>query len=167
MKIYFILLFLASPIYSQEQSADIIIIAPTYTMNVGQPWAEAVVIQGNKIIFVGDKQSAELYQKRTTQIIESPNGMVLPGFIDTHVHLLWGGIEMNDCRLYDLKTPEQIFQALSDFNNAHPSDEWIRGGGWELPVFPGGNPRKEWLDEIIPDKPVFLSSADSVFLFIL
>ena len=160
MKIYFILLFLASPIYSQEQSADIIIIAPTYTMNVGQPWAEAVVIQGNKIIFVGDKQSAELYQKRTTQIIESPNGMVLPGFIDTHVHLLWGGIEMNDCRLYDLKTPEQIFQALSDFNNAHPSDEWIRGGGWELPVFPGGNPRKEWLDEIIPDKPVFLSSAD-------
>ena len=160
MKNILILLFVLSLIFGQERSADIVIIAPTYTMDKNQPWADAVAIRGNKIIFVGDKQSAELYQNNSTHIIELPNGMVLPGFIDSHVHLLWGGIEMSDCRLYDLKTPEQIFQTLRDFNDAHPNDDWIRGGGWELPVFPGGNPRKEWLDEIIPDKPVFLSSAD-------
>jgi predicted amidohydrolase YtcJ len=160
MKNFLILLFVLSLIFGQERSADIVIIAPTYTMDKNQPWADAVAIRGNKIIFVGDKQSAELYQNNSTHIIELPNGMVLPGFIDSHVHLLWGGIEMSDCRLYDLKTPEQIFQTLRDFNDAHPNDDWIRGGGWELPVFPGGNPRKEWLDEIIPDKPVFLSSAD-------
>ena len=145
---------------SQEKSADIILIAPAYTMDKEQPWAEAVVIKGDKIIFVGDDQDAVLYQNSTTRVIEMPHGMVLPGFIDSHVHLLWGGIEMNDCRLHDLKTPPQIFQALRDYVALHPKNEWLRGSGWELPIFPDGNPRKEWLDEISPDKPVFLLSAD-------
>ncbi len=145
---------------SQEKSADIILIAPAYTMNTEQPWAEAVVIKGNKIIFVGDDQDAVLYQNSTTRVIEMPHGMVLPGFIDSHVHLLWGGLEMNDCQLHDFKTPTQIFQALRDYFTAHLENEWLRGSGWELPIFPGGNPRKEWLDEISPDKPVFLVSAD-------
>ena len=145
---------------SQEKSADIILIAPSFTMNADQPWASAVVIKGDKIIFVGDEQDAVLYQNSATQVIEMSGGMVLPGFIDSHVHLLWGGIEMNDCRLHDLKTPTQIFQALRDYVVLHPKNEWLRGSGWELPIFPDGNPRKEWLDEISPDKPVFLVSAD-------
>ena len=145
---------------SQEKSADIILIAPSFTMNADQPWASAVVIKGDKIIFVGDEQDAVLYQNSATQVIEMSGGMVLPGFIDSHVHLLWGGIEMNDCRLHDLKTSTQIFQALRDYVALHPKNEWLRGSGWELPIFPDGNPRKEWLDEISPDKPVFLVSAD-------
>ena len=145
---------------SQEKSADIILIAPSFTMNADRPWAEAVVIKEDEIIFVGDKQDALSYQNSTTQLIERSDGMVLPGFIDSHVHLLSGGIEMNDCRLHDLKTPTQIFQALRDYVALHPKNEWLRGSGWELPIFPDGNPRKEWLDEISPDKPVFLLSAD-------
>ena len=146
---------------SQEKSADIILIAPSFTMNPDRPWAEAVVIRDDKIVFVGDKQDALTYQNSATRLIERSDGMVLPGFIDSHVHLVAGGIEMNDCRLYDLDTPTEIFQTLRDFIDAHPDDEWIRGGGWELPIFPNGNPRKEWLDEISPDKPVFLISADA------
>jgi hypothetical protein len=111
-------------------------------------------------VFVGDDQDARLYQNSTTQVIEMPHGMVLPGFIDSHVHLLWGGLEMNDCQLHNLKTSDQIFQALRDYFTAHPKNEWLRGSGWELPIFPGGNPRKEWLDEISPDKPIFLVSVD-------
>ena len=145
---------------SQEKSADIILIAPSFTMNADRPWAEAVVIKEDEIIFVGDKQDALSYQNSTTQLIERSDGMVLPGFIDSHVHLLSGGIEMNDCRLHDLKTPTQIFQAIRDHFAIHPKNEWLRGSGWELPIFPDGNPRKEWLDEISPDKPVFLVSAD-------
>ena len=76
-----------SPVLSQEKSADIILIAPSYTMNPEQPWADAVVIKGDKIIFVGDEQDAVLYQTSATQVIDMPRGMVLPGFIDSHVHL--------------------------------------------------------------------------------
>ena len=160
LKAFWIFSLVILQAFSQQKSADIILIAPTYTMETDRPWADAVVIKGNEIVFVGDKQSAESYKSISTQVIETPDGMVLPGFIDTHVHLLWGGIEMNDCRLYGINTTEQIFQALREFIDVHPDDEWIRGGGWELPLFPEGNPRKEWLDEISPDKPVFLASAD-------
>ena len=160
LKGFWIFSLLILPLFSQEKSADIILIAPTYTMELDRPWADAVAIKGNEIIFVGDKQSVESYKSISTQVIETPDGMVLPGFIDTHVHLLWGGIEMNDCQLHDLKTPTQIFQALRDYVALHPKNEWLRGSGWELPIFPDGNPRKEWLDEISPDKPVFLLSAD-------
>jgi hypothetical protein len=145
---------------SQEKSADIILIAPAYTMDTKQPWAEAVAIKGDKIIFVGDDHDVRLYQNSTTHVIEVPNGMVLPGFIDSHVHLLWGGIEMNECHLHDMNTSDQIFQNIRDYLAGNPDVEWLRGSGWYLPIFTDGNPRKEWLDEICPDKPVFLLSLD-------
>ena len=152
---------LITPLLSQEKSATIIIVAPSYTMNTKQPWAEALVIRDDKIIFVGDKRDALTYQNSVTQLIERSDGMVLPGFIDSHVHLLSGGIEMNDCRLHDLETPAEIYQTIRDFIKAHPDDEWIRGSGWALPIFPDGNPRKEWLDKISTDKPIFLVSVDA------
>jgi len=152
---------LITPLLSQEKSATIIIVAPSYTMNTKQPWAEAVVIRDDKIIFVGDKHDALTYQNSVTQLIERSDGMVLPGFIDSHVHLLSGGIEMNDCRLHDLETPAEIYQTIRDFINVHPDNEWIRGSGWGLPIFPDGNPRKEWLDKISTEKPIFLVSIDA------
>ena len=96
LKAFWIFSLVILQAFSQQKSADIILIAPTYTMETDRPWADAVVIKGNEIVFVGDKQSAESYKSISTQVIETPDGMVLPGFIDTHVHLLWGGIEMND-----------------------------------------------------------------------
>ena len=82
---------------SSEGTADIIIVAPVYTMNEKQPWAEAVVLQDDKIIFVGDRSKALSHSNNSTRMIKRPGGMVLPGFIDSHVHLLWGGIEMSEC----------------------------------------------------------------------
>jgi len=143
-----------------KESADIILIIPAYTMTADQPWAEAVVIKNNKILFVGDKKEALLFKNSLTRLINNPNGMVLPGFIDSHVHLLWGGIEMSECQLNDLETEEQIFQAIQDYIHLYPDNKWIRGSGWALPIFPNGNPRKEWLDKISTNKPVYLLSAD-------
>ncbi len=157
--LFFLIIFLGCD--TEKQSADIIIIAPSYTMDKNQPWASSVVIKGNKIIFVGDKEGALFYKTNLTQMIEISNGMVLPGFIDSHVHLLSGGIEMNDCRLHDLKTPAQIFKTVQEYIVLHSKNEWIRGSGWNLPIFPDGNPRKEWLDEISIDIPIFLVSADA------
>ena len=56
-----------------QQSADIILIIPSYTMNADQPWAEAVVIKNNKIIFVGNKKEALLFKNGLTRLINNPN----------------------------------------------------------------------------------------------
>ena len=159
-KYLFIILLTGICSCASNKSADIILIIPTYTMNSNQPWAEAVAVKNNKIIFVGNKKETLLYKNESTHLIENPNGMVLPGFIDSHVHLLWGGIEMSECYLHNLQTEEEIYNTIKAYIKRNPNIEWIRGSGWLLPVFPNGNPLKEWLDKINVDKPIYLLSAD-------
>ena len=133
---------------------------PTFTMNESRPWAESVAIKGNKIVAVGTRGEVMLWKGSSTRLIDYPGGLLLPGFIDTHVHLLSGGIEMSQCYLNGLDSPEKIFEEIKNYIYKNPDAKWIRGGGWLLPVFPDGNPLKEWLDEISLDKPIFLYSAD-------
>ena len=65
-------------------------------------WAEAVAIKNNGIIYVGSK-NVFAYKDNDTHVIENPNGLVLPGFIDNHVHLIESGIEFSGCQLAGLK----------------------------------------------------------------
>ena len=154
----FLLIYIFS--CDNSQSADIILVIPSYTMNPEQTWAEAVAIKNNKIIFVGNKKEALTYKNSTTHLIDNPKAMILPGFIDSHVHLIWGGIEVSECYLNNLQTEEQIFNAIKNYIKRNPNKEWIRGSGWLLPVFSNGNPLKEWLDEISINKPIYLLSSD-------
>jgi predicted amidohydrolase YtcJ len=85
---------------------------------------------------------------------------VLPGFQDTHAHPLSGGLELGECNLYDAETPEQIEGAIRAYAASHPDLVWIRGNGWQLPVFPDAHPRKELLDRAVPDRPAFFYAAD-------
>ena len=97
---------------STQHSADLILITSVCTMDESKSWAEAVAFENEKIVFVGTKNEAMLWKGSSTRLINNPDGMLLPGFIDTHVHLLSGGIEMSQCYLNDLGSPEEIFEAI-------------------------------------------------------
>ena len=155
----FIILFLLC--CSQiDTAADIIILSNIVTMEETFPRAEALVIKGNKIIFVGDEKSALKYKSDHTLLIQEPSGMVLPGFIDSHVHLIWGGIEMGECQLSGLTSKEEIISKIETYVEEHADLNWIRGNGWSLPVFKDGNPSKYILDKINAEKPMYFLSAD-------
>src|SRR5262249_28066628 len=64
------------------------------------------------------------------------------------------------CNQDDLKTKAAILDSVKHCAAGSPTGSWIRGRGWALPVFPAANPRKEWLDSVVPDRPVFLVAAD-------
>ena len=98
-----------------DTAADIIILAYVVTMEETFPRAEALVIKGNKIIFVGDEKSAFKYKSDHTLLIQEPSGMVLPGFIDSHVHLIWGGIEMEECQLSGLISKEELISKIETY----------------------------------------------------
>ena len=85
--------------------------------------------------------------------------MLLPGFHDSHVHLVGGGIELDECNLNGLATMDQVLAAVSEFAKRYPEKKWIRGGGWPL-TLSGGNPHKDLLDKIVPDRPVILDAFD-------
>lgn len=131
-----------------------------YTMDPNRPWAEAVAIREGRIVFVGTVEGAQRFAGRGTRILDLPGKMVLPGFIDSHAHPLSGGLELDECNLYDAKTPAEVEGIIRAYAQAHPQLEWIRGNGWQLPVFPRANPTREQLDRAVPDRPAFFWAAD-------
>jgi predicted amidohydrolase YtcJ len=142
-------------------SADLILTkGAVYTLDEARSWAEAVAITGGKIIYVGASSGAEKLKIRGTRVIDLVGKMVLPGFHDSHIHLVSGGVELGQCNLNDLKTQEDIFAKIRQYTSGHPDKKWVVGGGWDLPVFPEANPSKEELDKLVPDRPACLTAAD-------
>jgi predicted amidohydrolase YtcJ len=131
-----------------------------YTLNPAQPWAQAAAVGGGRIVFVGSSAGAKKYQGEGTKVIDLAGKMVLPGFQDSHIHLISGGVELGQCSLNDLQTKEGILSKIRSYAAANPEKEWIVGGGWPLTAFPGGNPTKEDLDAEVSDRPIFLSAVD-------
>ena len=131
-----------------------------YTMDASRSWAESIVIKAGRIVYIGEDRQVGNWIGPLTRTIDLSGRFVLPGFIDTHVHPVEGGIGMNRCALEETVSKEQILRKIRKCAADHPDAEWIVGQGWALPAFPQANPQKEWLDEIVPDRPVFLSAAD-------
>jgi predicted amidohydrolase YtcJ len=144
-----------------REAADLILeAASVLTMNPAQPEAEAVAISGGKIVYVGDDAGVRKLGGKNTRVISLPGKMVLPGFQDSHIHLVMGGLELSQCNLNGLETREEVFAGIKSYAAAHPEKPWIEGAGWDLPIFPGANPDKSELDRLVPDRPAFLGAAD-------
>ena len=109
-------------------SADVIIRnAKIFTSDESNPRAEAVAVKGNRIIYVGTNEGAESFKDKSTRIIDGQGYTLTPGFIDTHVHLLWGSIWMGSAQLQDVRTKEDLKKVLSDFANDNKTDPWVVG----------------------------------------
>jgi predicted amidohydrolase YtcJ len=131
-----------------------------YTMNAARSWAEAIAIDNGRIVYAGSISVIKKWIGGRTRVIDLRGKMVLPAFHDSHVHPISGGIVLGECDLHGLTTQEQILEAVRRYAAQNPEAPWIRGGGWDLPVFPNANPHKSLLDQIISDRPVYLSAAD-------
>ncbi|HED18546.1 MAG TPA: amidohydrolase, partial [Gammaproteobacteria bacterium] len=131
-----------------------------YTVNEAQPWAEAVAVEGNKIIYVGSSSTTKKYAGKNTRIIDLDGKMLLPGFIEGHIHPITGAIASVGVDL-QFDTIEEVLGAVKKYADANPEMEIIRGFGWRYPLFPVTGPTKEQLDSIIPDRPVYLIAIDA------
>ena len=120
---------------------------------------EALAIRDGRVVYLGDAAGARWYVGSKTRVIELAGRMVLPAFRDSHIHAR-SGVDLADCRLDQLATPAAVLDSVRRCAAALPDSAWVRGRGWQLPVFPDANPRKEWLDSIAPGRLVYLVAAD-------
>ena len=121
--------------------------------------AEAVAIRGGKIVYVGGNAGADRLIGDSTEVLDLAGRMVMPSFRDIHVHPQ-AGAALGECQLGSLTTPAAIVDEVRRCVAATPPGNWVRGHGWQLPVFPGANPHKRLLDSVAPDHPVVLVAAD-------
>jgi predicted amidohydrolase YtcJ len=124
--------------------------------------AGEVLVEGGRIASVRGFETG-LRPSSTTgdvDIVDLQGGLLAPGFVDAHVHPIQGGLERLRCDLSELGTREEYLAAIRQYADTHPDVEWILGGGWAMPAFPGGTPTAADLDTVVPDRPVFLPNRD-------
>lgn len=134
--------------------------AVIWTGERAQPGAEALAISGDKIIAVGDNKSIMAHAGESTETIDAAGRLLLPGFIDTHVHFLDGGFGLSSVRLRSAKTPQEFSERIRDFAATVPAGTWILAGEWDHENWGGELPDRKWIDRYTPDHPVFVSRLD-------
>ena len=142
-----------------ESPQDLLIIGRVVSMDPSQPAAEAVLVSGGRIGYVGSREEARSLAA-AAKVIDAGEGSVLPAFHDAHVHPLHGGLAKLRCGLHDAHGRDEYRKLIRAYADAHPERAWILGSGWAMDAFPGGNPTREDLDDIVPDRPVVLESRD-------
>ncbi len=130
-----------------------------YTVDATRSWAESVAVRAGRIVYVGTDAGVAKWIGPQTRSVDLTGNMLLPGFHDSHVHLIGGGIELGECDLNGTVTLDEVLTRVRQFAAKHPDKKWIRGGGWPL-TLNGGNPHKSLLDEIVKDRPVILDAFD-------
>jgi predicted amidohydrolase YtcJ len=125
----------------------------------GRRFATALAIAGGRIMAIGHDEIRDLAGPGT-QVHQLAGGLVVPGFIDAHVHPVQGGLERRHCDLTRFDTREEYVAAVRAYRQARPEITWVTGGGWQMSAFPGGTPTREELDRVCPDRPVFLPNRD-------
>jgi predicted amidohydrolase YtcJ len=162
--LWFGLLLLAIPSANAQQaaSADLVIMhGHVWTVDHAHPQAEAVAIQGSRIVAVGTDAEIARWVGRGTNKIDAQGKSVLPGFIDAHVHFSSGGGEISSVQLRDAATPQEFSRRIAEHARKLPKGEWILGGTWDHELW-GGTPlpSHDWIDAVTPDTPVLVTRYD-------
>jgi predicted amidohydrolase YtcJ len=155
-----ILLIFCFGLFPAQKTADIIITnAKIYTVNQNFDVAESMVISDGKILAIGENK--EILKKFKSKNIQNLQGKtVFPGFIDAHCHFTGYALDGWKCELWGTKSWEEIIQKMTDYSKTAPK-EWLYGRSWDqndwaIKEFPN----KEKLDQLFPDRPVYLKRID-------
>lgn len=140
--------------------ADVVIRhARVYTADSAEPRAEAIAIEGDRLVYVGSDTGAREWIGDSTRVIDGQGGTLLPGFVDAHVHP-YSGIDLAECEVSGDTSRAQLLEHIRECSRAKPDAPWIRGSGWQLPLFPDANPTAAFFDQAVRERPAFLWAAD-------
>lgn len=145
--------------------------AKIHTIDNQNSIKEAMAINDDKIIYVGSNEGVEKYINKESKIIDANNNMILPGFIDSHIHPPGTAlVELYEVSLYGLHSVEEYKKTIREFIKNNPHAKAVHGRGWSLGAFEGEElakgPKKEHLDEVSKELPIILRAYDGHTLWI-
>jgi len=123
-------------------------------------WAQAVVTDRNRIAYVGQEKPAREMAGPDAEVVDLDGGLLLPGFIDAHVHMLMTGEAELRAHLGTAKNLQEIQQRVVNWAHTHPEAPRVLGRSWLFSALPDGRPTREMLDAVISDRPVYLYAND-------
>lgn len=146
----------------REPPADRVFVnGAVYTVDAGRSRAEAVAVRDGRIVRVGTSDAVRRLVGPATEVTDLAGAMLLPGFHDSHIHILIGVATDDDCDLLRLESQAEVDARLRECQAlaGYGPDRWVLGGGWSEWLWPDANPGKAQLDALFPDRPVYLESS--------
>jgi predicted amidohydrolase YtcJ len=143
-----------------EGNAATLVTGRIWTADSDTPWAEAMVIRGDRIVAVGSRAEATSEAGANADVIDAGSGLVVPGLIDSHIHMIEGGLHLTSVQLRDAGAREEFVRRIGEFAKKLKPGEWITGGDWDHTLWGGELPSRDWIDAVTPDNPVWISRLD-------
>jgi predicted amidohydrolase YtcJ len=135
-----------------------IVNARIWTGDDAQPWAQALVTDGETLALVGSDEDAR--KQNAAQVVDAGGRLIVPGFTDAHVHFISGGFGLASVQLRTANTREEFASRIKAFAATVPAGTWITGGDWDHTLWGGELPTREWIDSVTPDHPVWVNRLD-------
>jgi hypothetical protein len=149
-----------------KQASLVIYNANVYTIDSLRPKAEAIVVDGDRIVYVGINDSAKAWIGDSTRAIDAGGKLVTPGWIEGHGHIHGMGASLVNLNLMKAKNWDEILAMVANAAKTAKPGDWIIGRGWHQEKWDAtpapnhlGYPYQESLDKVSPDNPVLLTHA--------
>jgi predicted amidohydrolase YtcJ len=127
-----------------------------FTVDGEQPWADAVAVDGERFVYVGDDAGADSFITDSTRVTDLGGRLVIPGMVDAHTHPGYMGRFGPTRAILTATTPEGVLEEVREYADAHPDLPWIVMYGFPVEAYDKFGPHREALDRVVPDRPVFL-----------
>ncbi|KAE9592740.1 hypothetical protein Lal_00028697 [Lupinus albus] len=141
--------------------ADFIITnALIFTSHDSLPFAHSMAVANGRVLSIGNHSFVQEFAGYRTQVLDLGGKVVVPGFIDSHVHFIYGGLQMKQIKLRGVNKKEEFIRMIKDAAQKTKQGSWILGGGWNNDLWGGDQPAASWIDYVTPNNPVWLSRMD-------
>lgn len=143
-------------------NADIALLGgKVWTGRSSSPEAQALAIQGDRILAVGSTEEVSRLCGPSTRRMWLRGRLVVPGFHDSHLHFATGCLRLSEVYLKDAPDEAEFGRRLREFDERLPPDRWVTGGLWDHDLtFGGALPTARTVDRHVPNRPVLLRRYD-------
>ncbi|KAL2971863.1 hypothetical protein AAZX31_15G221300, partial [Glycine max] len=131
-----------------------------YTSDDSLPFADSMAVANGRVLRVGNRSFFQELEGYGTQVLDLGGKVVVPGFLDSHVHFIDGGLQMMQVKLRGVNKKEEFIRRIKDAAQSTKQGSWILGGGWNNDLWGGDLPAASWIDDVTPNNPVWLSRVD-------
>ena len=166
MKVALLLLLVVAAVSCRttvrSAAADLIVTnARVWTGNPAQPAAEAVAMVGDRVAAIGRASEISAWRGASTRVIDAGGARVIPGFNDSHVHFIGGGLQLDNVDLRNAPSPQDFARLIGERAQKTPAGEWVLGGDWDDQQWtPPALPTRQLIDAVTPSTPVFVNRFD-------